>query len=66
MRAHDAKRQSWQMGLGDIGEWSSRAVTAIRLRGIVEKLRAVGLSIELKHVRRYVMPIVVKRDGAAQ
>lgn len=58
MRASAAARRSRQTGVGDIEEGSA-GIVSIRPRSrIVEKLRAVELSIELKRLGRYVALIV--------
>lgn len=60
MCANDAVRQSRQTGVGDIDEGCARIVSIRPRARIVEKLRAVGLSVELKRIGRYVVPVVTK------
>lgn len=60
MRTHNAPRQSGQTGVGDI-EAGNAGIVSLRPRaGIVENLRAVGLSVELRHLGRSVVRIVIK------
>lgn len=58
MHANDATRKLRQTGAGDI-DGENAEIVSIRPRArTLEKLRAVGLSVELKHIGRYVMPII--------
>lgn len=62
MRAHDAVRQSRQTGVGDIDKGNAGIVSIRPRAGIVEQLRAVGLSVELTHLGRHVVPVVTTRS----
>jgi hypothetical protein len=56
MNANEAARRT----IGTDGGIHSTKIAPIRPRGrITKKLRAVGLSVELKRIGRYAVPIVV-------
>jgi hypothetical protein len=60
MGAHDAARQPGGADGGKSIEGNATIVSIRPRARIVERLRAVGLRIELKVIGRYVVPIVAK------